>query len=69
MNLRESVIDKSMFIVIHLMENKGMDIIKTNSEQATCGLCGLTARTGLELADHVRHAHGDSNSSKRVSAE
>jgi hypothetical protein len=51
------------------MENKDMDIIKTISEQATCELCGLTARTGQELADHVRHAHGNSNSSKRVSAE
>ncbi len=51
------------------MENKDIDIIKTISEQATCELCGLTARTGLELADHVRHAHGNSNSSKHVSAE
>jgi hypothetical protein len=51
------------------MENKDIDIIKTISEQATCELCGLTARTGLELADHVRHAHGNSNSSKRVSEE
>jgi hypothetical protein len=58
-----------MLIGIHLMENKDIDIIKTISEQATCELCGLTARTGLELADHVRHAHGNSNSSKRVSAE
>lgn len=51
------------------MENKDIDIIKTISEQATCELCGLTARTGLELADHVRHAHGNSNSSRRVSVE
>ncbi|HXX96527.1 MAG TPA: hypothetical protein VEL11_05345 [Candidatus Bathyarchaeia archaeon] len=28
-----------------------------SSRQATCKLCGLTARNERELEDHVRHAH------------
>jgi hypothetical protein len=27
------------------------------SKQATCKVCGLTARNKEELADHIRHAH------------
>jgi hypothetical protein len=29
------------------------------SEQATCEVCGLTARDKEELKDHIRHAHRD----------
>ena len=32
------------------------------SEQSTCEICGLTARTKGELEDHITHAH------KRVDA-
>ncbi|MGA9148938.1 MAG: hypothetical protein WBZ36_00060 [Candidatus Nitrosopolaris sp.] len=28
-----------------------------SSRQATCKLCGLTARNESELEDHARHAH------------
>jgi hypothetical protein len=28
------------------------------SEQATCKVCGLTARTKDELEVHIHHAHG-----------
>jgi hypothetical protein len=33
------------------------------SEQSTCEICGLTARTKEELEDHISHAHNiiDSN--------
>jgi hypothetical protein len=27
------------------------------SEQSTCEICGLTARTKEELEDHISHAH------------
>ena len=27
------------------------------SKQATCKVCGLTARNKEELADHIHHAH------------
>jgi hypothetical protein len=32
------------------------------SKQATCKVCGLTARNKEELADHIRHAHESSDS-------
>jgi len=51
------------------MEDKDIAIIKTKSEQATCELCGLTARTRRELDDHIRHAHGDSRQGKYLSTE
>ena len=38
------------------------------SRQATCKVCGLTARTKEELADHIRYAHESSDSNK-VSTE
>jgi competence CoiA-like predicted nuclease len=38
------------------------------SEQATCKVCGLTARTKDELEVHIHHAHGTANSDK-VSSE
>ncbi len=31
--------------------------VSLNSKQATCKVCGLTARNETELEDHVRHAH------------
>jgi hypothetical protein len=39
-------------------------IIRHNgiSKQATCKVCGLTARNKEELADHIRHAHESSDS-------
>ncbi|MGB8934579.1 MAG: hypothetical protein WCC17_05685 [Candidatus Nitrosopolaris sp.] len=33
-----------------------------SSRQATCKLCGLTARNEKELEDHARHAHKNTNS-------
>jgi hypothetical protein len=38
------------------------------SDQATCEVCGLTARTKDELKVHIHHAHGTANS-KKVSSE
>jgi hypothetical protein len=38
------------------------------SEQATCKVCGLTARTKDELEVHIHEAHGTANSDK-VSSE
>ena len=38
------------------------------SEQATCKVCGLTARTKDELEAHVHQAHGNANSNE-VSSE
>jgi hypothetical protein len=32
-----------------------------HSEQATCEVCGLTARTKDELEDHIHRSHSDSN--------
>ncbi|MFZ0510773.1 MAG: hypothetical protein WAM14_04130 [Candidatus Nitrosopolaris sp.] len=32
-----------------------------SSRQATCKLCGLTARNEIELEDHARHAHKINN--------
>jgi hypothetical protein len=37
------------------------------SEQATCKICGLTARTKDELEVHIHHAHGSANSNKASS--
>lgn len=51
------------------MENNDIEIIKAKSEQATCKFCGLTARTGLELDDHIRHAHGESRSGEHISTQ
>ena len=51
------------------MEDKDIETIKAKSEQATCELCGLTARTRLELDDHIRHAHGDSRQDKYPSTQ
>ncbi|HZE78713.1 MAG TPA: hypothetical protein VE089_09205 [Nitrososphaeraceae archaeon] len=55
--------------VIDTMEDKDIETIKAKSEQATCELCGLTARTRLELDDHIRHAHGDSRQDKYPSTQ
>ena len=38
------------------------------SKQATCEVCGLTARTKDELEVHIRHAHDTANLNK-VSSE
>ena len=38
------------------------------SEQATCEVCGLTARNKDELKVHIHHAHKSANSNK-VSSE
>ena len=38
------------------------------SEQATCKVCGLTARTKDELEVHIHQAHGTANTNK-VSSE
>jgi hypothetical protein len=38
------------------------------SKQATCKVCGLTARTKDELEIHIHQAHGTANSDK-VSSE
>jgi hypothetical protein len=35
--------------------------VSLNSKQATCKVCGLTARNETELEDHVRHAHKNEN--------
>jgi hypothetical protein len=39
------------------------------SEQATCKVCGLTARTKDELEIHIRKAHGTANSDKSSSEQ
>jgi hypothetical protein len=36
-------------------------IVSVSSRQATCKVCGLTARNGTELEDHVNHAHKADN--------
>ena len=33
------------------------------SEQKTCGVCGLIARNKDELEEHIKHAHKQGNSS------
>ncbi len=38
------------------------------SEQETCDVCGLTARSKDELENHIRHAH-ESDNSKKISSE
>jgi len=41
-------------------------VVSLSSRQATCKVCGLTARNGTELEDHVNHAHkNDNNNSPR----
>jgi hypothetical protein len=35
--------------------------VSLGSRQATCKVCGLTARNETELEDHVRHAHKNEN--------
>jgi hypothetical protein len=37
------------------------------SEQASCKICGLTARTKDEIEEHISHAH--ENKGSRVSSE
>jgi hypothetical protein len=39
------------------------------SEQSTCEICGLTARTKEELADHISHAHKSINSNNTSSEQ
>ena len=34
------------------------------SDQATCKVCGLTARTKDELQDHILHSHSNNDSNK-----
>jgi len=36
-------------------------VVSLSSRQATCRVCGLTARNGRELEDHVNHAHKNDN--------
>jgi hypothetical protein len=48
------------FIVI-IMGQRGE--VTDISEQATCKVCGLTARTKDELRDHVKSSHSDNNNS------
>jgi hypothetical protein len=47
------------FIVI-IMGQRGR--VTDVSEQATCKVCGLTARTKDELQDHVQSSHSGNNS-------
>jgi len=35
--------------------------VSLSSKQATCKMCGLTARNETELEDHVHHAHKNEN--------
>jgi hypothetical protein len=42
--------------------------VTDTSEQATCEVCGLTARTKDELEDHIHRSHTNSNG-KSVSSE
>jgi len=37
-----------------------------SSRQATCKLCGLTARNETELEDHARHAHKNAREQHRA---
>ena len=39
------------------------------SEQATCKVCGLTARTKDELEVHIHHAHEGTATSNKVSSD
>lgn len=55
------------------MEEIDKDTLKEGWKQATCEICGLTARTKQELAEHINHAHrstagdtSDSNSYRKV---
>lgn len=34
------------------------------SDQSTCKVCGLTARTKDELQDHIQHSHSKDDSNK-----
>jgi len=36
-------------------------VVSLSSRQATCKVCGLTARNGIELEDHVNYAHKNDN--------
>jgi hypothetical protein len=39
------------------------------SEQSTCEICGLTARTKEELKDHIGHAHKSMDSNNASSEQ
>ena len=39
------------------------------SEQSTCEICGLTARTKEELKDHISHAHKSIDSNNASSEQ
>ena len=39
------------------------------SEQSTCEICGLTARTKEELEDHISHAHKSIDSNNASSEQ
>ena len=39
------------------------------SEQSTCEICGLTARTKEELEDHISHAHKNIDSNNASSEQ
>jgi hypothetical protein len=59
------IVNKMLIINSH-MGQRGRET--EVSEQATCEVCGLTARTKDELKIHVERAHGTTNSNK-VSSE
>ena len=39
------------------------------SQQRTCEICGLTARTKEELEDHINHAHKNIDSNNASSEQ
>ena len=41
----------------YLEAMSGKESATTESQQTTCKVCGLGARTTEELQDHIRHAH------------
>lgn len=42
-------------------ESESLRHVSLISKQATCKVCGLTARNETELEDHVHHAHKNEN--------
>lgn len=41
----------------YLETASGKELESTESHQRTCTICGLSARTKVELQDHIRSAH------------
>jgi hypothetical protein len=56
-----------MLKMILIMGQRGK--VTDFSEQATCEICGLTARTKDELKVHIHNAHKTANSSKGSSKQ